>query len=184
MPVAYRVTSPTDPPQSREYVEVRSPEIPNLGARGQELEEISRSAHLSSERGSPGPALSLLARGNAGGISGDLSDPPRSREYIEVRSPEIPNLGARRQELGEISRSAHLSSERGSPALCAFLHQMIQVSPLPPPPSPPPPSPLPPPLLPPTPPSPPPPSPSPPPPPSSSPPPPLPSLPPLSPPPS
>jgi hypothetical protein len=58
MPVAYRVTSPTNPPQSREYVEVRSPEIPNLGARGQELEEISRSAHLSSERGSPGPALS------------------------------------------------------------------------------------------------------------------------------
>ena len=82
MPVAYRVTSPTDPPQSREYVEVRSPEIPNLGARGQELEEISRSAHLSSERGSPGPALSLLARGNAGGISGDFSNRPPAKPRV------------------------------------------------------------------------------------------------------
>ena len=73
------------------------------------LGEQELPAHLEttrpySERGFP--ALSLLAQGDTGGISGTFYDPPQSREPVKVRSPEIPNLRARGQEPKERSRSA------------------------------------------------------------------------------
>ena len=102
------------PPLGTERVGGLPGEIPEGKLGEQELPAHSESTRPYSERDSP--ALSLLAQGEPGGISGPFYDPPQSREPVMLRSPEIPNLRVRGQELEEESRLAQLASEHAPPA--------------------------------------------------------------------
>ena len=102
------------PPLETERVGGLPGEIPEGKLGEQELPAHSESTRPYSERDSP--ALSLLAQGEPGGISGPFYDPPQSREPVMLRSPEIPNLRVRGQELEEESRLAQLASEHAPPA--------------------------------------------------------------------